>query len=85
MTLVGRAIRLAILASAATLFDTARPIQTICAFSLIAFVLTDALIPLCGPVFLKKGLSGRDLNKIGRMRARHADDVRMRAGTWGPQ
>lgn len=66
MSLLGKAIRLAIFAMAVKLFDTARPVQTVCAFSLIAFVLTDALIPLCGPVFLGKGLSGRDLNKVGR-------------------
>ncbi|BFZ53810.1 tunicamycin resistance protein [Savitreella phatthalungensis] len=65
MGLALNSVRLATVAWAAYMFDVGRPLQTSCAFALMAFIGVDVLVPMCGPVFLGKGLSGRDLNKVG--------------------
>lgn len=57
---------LALIAIIIPLNLTNTPLRTSVSFSILSFVGTILLIPLCSSVFLTKGLAGRDLNKVGR-------------------
>lgn len=48
------------------LFLSAEPLRISVAFSILGFMASIMLIPLCKAVFIQKGLSGKDLNKTGR-------------------
>ena len=63
----GLVIGSALVASWALIFEAHdRPLVTSIAFSLLAFTMSTVLIGALGPVFMKAGFRGRDLNKVGQ-------------------
>lgn len=51
---------------AITLLHSAEPLKVSVAFSILAFLASIVMIPMCSAAFVRKGLSGKDLNKPGR-------------------
>ena len=57
---------ISLLACTVPLYNSSHTVNKSIAFSILAFEATLLFIPLCTDVFVKKGLSGKDLNKTGR-------------------
>ncbi|CDK24305.1 unnamed protein product [Kuraishia capsulata CBS 1993] len=42
-----------------------QPLQSAVGFSILGYIVSNYLIPRAAPVFIRKGLSGKDLSKVG--------------------
>ncbi|KAJ8609527.1 hypothetical protein MRB53_039085 [Persea americana] len=66
MSILAKGFLICLAAWSIPLFSGSHTISKSVAFSIVAFLASLLFIPLCSSIFIQKGLSGKDLNKVGR-------------------